>query len=183
VAIGPGPARRQPERPAVPDAWVPAYVGIGSNLDGPAAHVARAVTELAALPDTRLVMASRLVRNPPLGGSGQPDYVNAVAALLTRLTPAALLEKLHGLERDHGRHRAAGEHWAPRTLDLDLLVFGEVRLESAHLTIPHPGIRARNFVLFPLLDIAPGLRVPGLGSVGRLARELDRTGLDPVDWP
>lgn len=166
---------------SAPGTWVPAYIGIGSNLDGPAEHVRRAAAALAGLPATRLVQVSRLYRNPPLGGLPQPDFVNAVAAILTRLEPLDLLEQLHALERAHGRHRATGEHWAPRVLDLDLLVFGERVLKSARITVPHPGIPARNFVLFPLLEIAPELRVPGAGMVGHLARAVSPAGLVPLD--
>jgi 2-amino-4-hydroxy-6-hydroxymethyldihydropteridine diphosphokinase len=162
-------------------AWVPAYVGIGGNLDGPAERVRRAAAALGILPDTRLVQLSRLYRNPPLGGMAQPDFVNAVAAILTGLEPLQLLEQLHALERDQGRHRAPGEHWAPRTLDLDLLVFGERVLRTNRITVPHPGIPARNFVLFPLLEIAPELRVPGAGMVAHLARALSPAGLVPLD--
>jgi len=163
-----------------PLAWVPAYLGVGSNLEGPAEQVRAAVSELARLPATRLVQVSRLYRNPPLGGLPQPDYVNAVAAVLTTLEPTALLDHLQALERAHGRHRSAGERWAPRVLDLDLLVFGERVLKSPHITVPHPGIPSRNFVLFPLLEIAPELRVPGVGTVGNLARAVSPAGLAPL---
>lgn len=160
--------------------WVPAYVGIGSNLDDPAAHVGRALRDLAGLPATRLVRASRLFRNPPMAAAPQPDFVNAVAALLTSLDAEDLLQQLHGVERLHGRRRMPGEHWAPRVLDLDLLAYGERRMHSATITVPHPGIPARNFVLFPLLEIAPDLRIPGAGLVRELAGALDPTGLVPI---
>lgn len=170
---------RLPE--SAPRTWAPAYVGIGGNLDDPVLRVRRAASALHALPATRLVQLSRLYRNPPLGGMPQPDFVNAVAGILTMLEPLQLLEQLHALERAQGRHRAPGEHWAPRTLDLDLLVFGERVLRTDRITVPHPGIPARNFVLFPLLEIAPELRVPGAGLVAHLARAVSPAGLVPLD--
>jgi 2-amino-4-hydroxy-6-hydroxymethyldihydropteridine diphosphokinase len=158
--------------------WVPAYIGLGSNLDDPLAHLRRAFAELAELPASRLVARSRLYRSPPLGGLSQPDYVNAVAAILTRLESPALLDALHSIERAHGRQRVESQRWAARTLDLDLLVHGEQRVKSGHLEIPHPGIAARNFVLLPLLEVAPGLRIPGLGAVAKLAAATDSSGLE-----
>jgi len=168
-------SRAQPSAEA-PAHWVPAYIGLGSNLGDPAARVERAVAQLADLADTRLVLLSPLYRNPPLAGMDQPDYINAVAVLLTRLAPLALLDALQGLEQAQGRRRD-GERWGPRTLDLDLLVFGAYRISEPRLTVPHPGICERNFVLFPLFDVAPDLRVPGLGSVRQLRQAVDATGL------
>jgi 2-amino-4-hydroxy-6-hydroxymethyldihydropteridine diphosphokinase len=147
--------------------WRPAYVGIGSNLDSPLEQVRRAVAALAGLDDTLLVRTSPFYRSAPLDGSDQPDYINAVCALLTQLDAPALLEALQSIERAQGRKR--GEKWEPRTLDLDLLVFSSESIDREGLTVPHPGIRERNFVLLPLVDIAPHLQIPGLGSVSRLA--------------
>lgn len=166
---------------AVPaETWLPAYVGLGSNLDDPVAQLRRAFAELAELPSSRLVARSRLYRSPPLGGLSQPDYLNAVAAILTRLEPQALLDALHAIERAHGRDRTGSQRWAARTLDLDLLVYGELTLKSERLEIPHPGIAARNFVLLPLLEVAPGLRIPGLGAVAELAAAINRSALELV---
>ncbi len=161
--------------------WLPAYVGLGSNLDDPPAQVRRALTALAGLPQTRLIAASRRYRNPPFGDTGQPDYVNAVAALLTTLTPLALLGELKAVEARHGRQRVAGDRWASRTLDLDLLVYADRVMREPGLTLPHPGIEGRNFVLLPLLEIAPGLRIEGLGRIGQLAGAVDATPLVPLD--
>jgi 2-amino-4-hydroxy-6-hydroxymethyldihydropteridine diphosphokinase len=158
-------------------AWVPAYVALGSNLDDPPGQLARACNALARLPATRLVAVSSFYGNPPMGEVLQPDFVNAVAGLLTQLAPRALLEALQSIERSHGRDRAKSVRWGPRVLDLDLLVHGHARLCEDGLVLPHPGIGERNFVLFPLLEVAPGLDVPGLGPVEALARRVGPGGL------
>lgn len=154
--------------------WVPVYVGVGSNLDDPASQVSVALRALGALPDTLHLVNSAAWTNPALGPEPQPEFVNAVAGMLTRLPPASLLDALLALERRQGRDRSAGIRWGPRRIDLDLLVYGDVIMDTPHLVLPHPGIATRNFVLFPLLEIAPGLRVPGLGPVSRLAAALNR---------
>jgi 2-amino-4-hydroxy-6-hydroxymethyldihydropteridine diphosphokinase len=156
---------------------VPAYIAVGSNLDDPEAQVRAGIAALRGLPDSRLVAVSALLRNPALGREPQPDYINAVAGMLTRLAPAALLEALLAIEARAGRRRADERRWAPRTLDLDLLIHGEQQLRSPNLILPHPGIAQRNFVLFPLLEIAPGLHVPGLGPVATLAAAVGSAGL------
>jgi 2-amino-4-hydroxy-6-hydroxymethyldihydropteridine diphosphokinase len=161
--------------------WTPAYVGLGSNLDDPPAQLRRAVMALGRVAQTQLVAVSRFYRNPPLGTRAQPHYVNAAAALLTRLPERDLLVALKGIETSQGRVREPGDHWGPRVLDLDLLVHGSARRSEDGLTLPHPGIAERNFVLFPLLEIAPGLTIPGLGPVAMLAARLRRDGLDLVD--
>ncbi|MBM4221035.1 MAG: 2-amino-4-hydroxy-6-hydroxymethyldihydropteridine diphosphokinase [Gammaproteobacteria bacterium] len=159
---------------------MPAYIGLGSNLDDPVAQLKRAFTELAALPGSRLIARSRLYRSAPLGGLPQPDYVNAVVAILTQLEAPSLLEALHAIERAHGRERTVAGRWAARTLDLDLLVQGDLRLDSGSLVIPHPGIAQRNFVLLPLLEVAPYLQLPGLGQVAKLAAATDSSGLELI---
>jgi 2-amino-4-hydroxy-6-hydroxymethyldihydropteridine diphosphokinase len=152
--------------------WVPAYVGVGSNLDDPARQVTAALEALGRIPETRCIVCSSSWRNPALGPQPQPDFVNSVAGLLTLLPPGRLLDELLDLERRRGRDRSAVVRWGPRRIDLDLLVHGDTVMETQALVLPHPGIAARNFVLFPLLEIAPGLRVPGLGPVWRLAAAL-----------
>lgn len=164
-----------------PATWVPAYVGLGSNLDDPPAQLSRACVVLGRLPVTKLVATSALYRNPPMGAQDQPFFVNAVAGLLTQLPAPQLLTELKAIERAHGRKRETENHWGPRTLDLDLLVYGSAQLNETGLKLPHPGISERNFVLFPLLEIAPGLVVPGLGKVGDLAARLDSTSLEKLD--
>nr|WP_240900845.1 2-amino-4-hydroxy-6-hydroxymethyldihydropteridine diphosphokinase [Thioalkalivibrio sp. XN8] len=155
---------------------MPAYVGLGSNLDDPAGQLRRALASLAGLPATRLLCASSFYRSPPLGPASQPDYLNAVAGLLTTLPPLELLAALQAIETAQGRRRD-GERWGPRTLDLDLLLHGGARLASAALTLPHPGLRERAFVLVPLAEIAPGLRLPDGALVARLAGAVDAAGL------
>ncbi len=161
--------------------WLPAYIGLGSNLNEPAAQLRAALAELAAVPATRLVAMSGFYANPPMGPQDQPDFVNAVAGLLTQLAPAALLAHLQELERKLGRQRKAGDRWGPRVIDLDLLVFGQLQHSEPGLTVPHPGISERNFVLFPLCDIAPFLRIPGQGMVGALAARVGAEGLTRLD--
>jgi len=139
--------------------------------------VRRACAALGDIPYTRLMAASRSYGNPPMGPQDQPDYVNAVAALLTRLSPHELLAELQQLEAALGRVRTAGDRWGPRIIDLDLLIHGLSEQSSPELTLPHPGISERNFVLFPLCDIAPALTVPGQGKVAALAAALDRASL------
>ena len=143
-----------------------AYVGLGSNLGHPRRRIARALAALSRLPRTRLVAASGNYASAPIGTSQpQPDYVNAVALLHTALGPVALLARLRAIERRLGRRRAHGEpRNAPRTLDLDLLLYGRRRAARPGLVIPHPRMHQRAFVLRPLLDIAPAARIPGRGS-------------------
>jgi 2-amino-4-hydroxy-6-hydroxymethyldihydropteridine diphosphokinase len=143
-----------------------AYIGIGSNQGEPRAHVLQAFDELARLPGTRLEGRSALYRSEPVDAPGQPDYVNAAAGVDTDLSAAQLLAALQDLELRHGRERPARN--APRTLDLDLLLYGDSAFQSAMLTLPHPRMHQRAFVLMPLLDLDPRLEVPGRGA----AREL-----------
>lgn len=144
-----------------------AYVGLGSNMDGPAAQISRAFEELAALPDTRLMARSPLYKSPPMGPQDQPDFVNAAAALSTALAPQTLMQALLGIEQRHGRRRE-GTRWGPRSLDLDLLLYDDLVMHEPGLTLPHPGLHERAFVLYPLADIAPQQQVPGFGTVEAL---------------
>ena len=143
-----------------------AYVGLGSNLGHPRRRLARALTELARLPRSQLVAASRNYLTAPVGAAEpQPDYINAVAALRTALAPVAMLRHLHAIEHRLGRRRLRGEpRNAPRVLDLDLLLFGRRRLSQSRLVVPHPRMHERAFVLRPLLDIAPAATIPGRGA-------------------
>jgi 2-amino-4-hydroxy-6-hydroxymethyldihydropteridine diphosphokinase len=132
-----------------------AYVGVGSNLNDPRAQVLQAFTELDGLPHTRVVRRSSLYRSAPMGHAAQPDFVNAVAQVETGLPAERLLAELQAVEARHGRERSFPN--APRTLDLDLLLYGTARIASAALTVPHPRMHERAFVLKPLLEIAPQL--------------------------
>lgn len=143
-----------------------AYVGIGANLGDAAATVLAAFDALDTLPGTRVAARSRLWRSAPVDADG-PEFINAVAALDTRLAPAELLAALHGLETGAGRERPFRN--APRTLDLDLLTHGAARSDAPSLTLPHPRMHERLFVLGPLAEIAPELEIPGRGRVTRLA--------------
>jgi 2-amino-4-hydroxy-6-hydroxymethyldihydropteridine diphosphokinase len=158
------------------DVWQPAYVGVGSNLSDPRSQVRKALRALSELADTRLVLTSRLYESRPLGPVTQPDYINAVAGVLTRLDAEALLAGLHSIEAAFGRP-AQHERWGPRVIDLDLLVFGREIRTDARLTLPHPGVVERNFVLYPLADIAPDLEVPGVGRVADLQGRIASAGL------
>jgi 2-amino-4-hydroxy-6-hydroxymethyldihydropteridine diphosphokinase len=159
---------------------VPAYVALGSNLDDPRAQVERAFAALASLPQTILVLRSSLYASPPFGPVEQPDFVNAVAGILTELEPGVLLAALKDLEARLGRARPA-VRWGPRRIDLDLLVHGTARSDAEELRLPHPGIAERAFVLVPLAEIAPDLDVPGLGRVRNLLGRLDGTAGTTLD--
>lgn len=151
--------------------WRPAYIGVGSNLDSPGNRVRHAISAIGDYPDTRLVFSSPLYRSAPLGPQDQPDFVNAVIAVLTRLAPDGLFSLMQETERENGRDRSVG-HWGPRTLDLDLLSVSSLELKTEQLTLPHPGIADRNFVLLPWSDITPDYFVPGLAPVRRLVSKL-----------
>ncbi|MBO9662380.1 2-amino-4-hydroxy-6-hydroxymethyldihydropteridine diphosphokinase [Dokdonella sp.] len=152
-----------------------AYVGLGSNLDGPEQRVRHALNALGTIERTRLVRHSRLYRTAPWGRGGQPDFINAAAQLSTALSPRELLDALLALEIEQGRHRD-GSRWGPRTLDLDLLVHGEARIAEPGLALPHPHIAERAFVLLPLAEIAPELVIPGVGRVRELSAGVDARG-------
>jgi 2-amino-4-hydroxy-6-hydroxymethyldihydropteridine diphosphokinase len=156
-----------------------AYVALGSNLRDPARQVRSGLEALARLPDTRLVTRSSLYRTAPVGKPDQPDFINAVARLDTGLEPEALLQRLLDIERQHARVR--GERNGPRTLDLDLLLHGECRMESPGLTVPHPRMHERAFVLAPLAEIAPDLDIPGRGNVRALLAGLQAQGVARLD--
>lgn len=160
--------------------WRCAYVGLGSNLAEPAQQVLTAFDELAALTDSRLDTRSALFRSAPMGPPEQPAYINAAARLLTALEPAALLEGLQAIERAHGRDRS-GPRWGPRTLDLDLLLYENLSLATATLILPHPGLTARNFVVYPLAQIAPGLVLPGGEPLADLRARLGHEGLEQLE--
>jgi len=147
--------------------WIPAYIGLGSNLDGPVRQLEIAFDLLGEIRATRIVKRSSLYRSVPFGGVEQPDFVNAAASLLTQLTAQELLLELQRIETERGRDR--GEvRWGPRVLDLDLLVYSSETIDEPGLSVPHPGIGERNFVLLPLGEIAPELSIPGLGRLSNL---------------
>jgi len=146
-----------------------AFIGLGSNLDDPVAQVSRALDALDDLPQTYVVRHSSLYRSAPVGYLQQPDFINAVAQLETELTPRALLDALLALEQDSGRTREFCN--APRTLDLDVLLYDDLKHHEHGLTIPHPQMHLRAFVLQPLLEIAPDCVIPGIGKASDAARQ------------
>ena len=156
--------------------WYPAYVALGSNLDDPPTQVARALTALEGLRGSRMVARSSLYRSRPFGPVAQPDFVNAVAGMLTTLDATAMLAELKALEERLGRERPI-VRWGPRRIDLDLLVHGTTRIDEPEIEVPHPGIAERVFVLAPLAEVAPDLDVPGAGRVRTLAARVDSSGL------
>lgn len=159
------------------NAPVRAYIALGGNLGDVAATFAGALAKIEALPGTALRAVSSLYRNPPLGDAAQPDYLNAVAAVDTCLPAAELLEALLAIERSHGRTRDPAARWAPRTLDLDLALYGDHVVEAPGLRVPHPGLHERAFVLVPLAQIAPDAVVPGHGPVRALLAAVDSSTL------
>jgi 2-amino-4-hydroxy-6-hydroxymethyldihydropteridine diphosphokinase len=156
-----------------------AYIALGSNLGDPRQHLLDAIAALARLPGSRLLAQSHFYRTPPWGVREQPPFINAAALLQTTLAPHQLLDALLSIERAAGRVRA-GERWGPRTLDLDLLHMDDVTLHDERLTLPHPRIAERAFVLLPLNDLAPGLLLPGQGRVAELLAAADVGGCEPL---
>ena len=154
-----------------------AWIALGSNLDNPAVRVAGALEELDHLPDTRLIGRSSLYETRPWGMTDQPNFINAVAAVKTGLEPRPLLDALLDLELAQGRRRDAEERWGPRRLDLDLLLYDELTMDTDRLTLPHPRMHERAFVLVPLLEVDPELSVPGRGPVAGLLATVGTGGI------
>jgi 2-amino-4-hydroxy-6-hydroxymethyldihydropteridine diphosphokinase len=162
-------------------ATVRAYIALGSNLAEPARQLQQAIDALAILPLSKLVARSSLYRSPALvapGCSGQPDYLNAVAAIDTALAPQALLAALQQIEHSQGRVR--NERWGARTIDLDLLLYGDLQLQSVALTLPHYALTERGFVVLPLLEIAPDLILPDGRALASLRAQLDDSSVQRV---
>ncbi len=152
------------------------YIGLGSNLADPLTQLRSALAALAALPQTSLAAQSSFYASDPLGPADQPRYVNAVAALDTELAPLELLDALQRIELEQGRLRKA-ERWGPRTLDLDILLFGDRQLAEPRLTVPHYHMHARAFVLYPLAEIAPQLYLPDGRALSALLAACPFAGL------
>jgi len=155
---------------------VRAFIGLGSNLATPSQQITQARTAIAATNGIQELAFSSLYKSAPMGPQDQPDYVNAVMAIATDLSPLELLKILQGIEHEHGRVRN-GERWGPRTLDLDLLLYGDQQIQVPDLTVPHVGIAEREFVLYPLYEIALDLTVPGKGSLSDLVANCPLRGL------
>jgi 2-amino-4-hydroxy-6-hydroxymethyldihydropteridine diphosphokinase len=155
-----------------------AYVALGSNLQQPQVQVTQALHELESLPQTRVVRRSSLYRTAPVGYDNQPDFINAVAEVETTLEPLALLRALLAMEDTHGRERPFPN--APRVLDLDLLLYDDIDMQTPELTLPHPRMQDRGFVMLPLAEIAPELNIGRYGSASQLAGACDGQGIERV---
>jgi 2-amino-4-hydroxy-6-hydroxymethyldihydropteridine diphosphokinase len=157
-----------------------AFVGLGANLGDAAATVRDALRALDVLPQTRLLRASRLYRSRAWGVETQPDFINAVAMLESRLPARTLLDELLAIERAHGRDRNAETRWWPRTLDLDLLLHGEAIIDEPGLRVPHPHLHERAFALLPLVEVAPDAVIPGRGLARDIAAVMAGDGIQAL---
>ncbi len=153
-----------------------AYIALGSNQASPLEQVASALNAIAAIPQSRVVASSSFYRTPPLGPQDQPDYLNAAVALETELSPEALLDHTQRIELEQGRVRKA-ERWGPRTLDLDIMLFGDITLSTPRLTVPHYDMKNRAFMLVPLVEIAPDCTFPDGQRVADVLEKLSRVGI------
>ena len=160
-----------------------AYIGVGSNLCDPLDQVRQPIGELACIADSRLLACSALYRTAPVGPQDQPDFINAAVALETRLSARILLDALQTIERSHGRLRD-GTRWGPRTLDLDLLIYGDASIDLPGLRVPHPEVANRAFVLAPLGDVAPvDLDIPERGRLSDLLAQSELDCIIRLDTP
>jgi 2-amino-4-hydroxy-6-hydroxymethyldihydropteridine diphosphokinase len=155
------------------------FIGLGSNLSDPIQQVLMAMEALTKIPEARVVQKSSLYASPPMGPQDQPDYVNAVVELNSELSAHKLLEQLQAIEQKQGRVRL--RHWGERTLDLDILVYGEQEIDDERLTVPHSGIKERAFVLYPLAEIAPDLIIPQFGKLANIVQNSSRAGLNRIN--
>ncbi len=156
--------------------WVTAYIGLGSNLADPVLQIKSARTAIIQIAGVKELAFSSLYHSPPMGPQDQPDYVNAVMCIATELPPLDLLRYLQRIENDQGRVRK-DQRWGSRTLDLDVLIYGDRIIDLPDLTVPHTGLAERAFVLYPLYEIAPQLLVPGKGSIADLLAKCPMNGL------
>ena len=157
-----------------------AAIGLGANLGEAAGSVRAAIDALVGLPGTALQAVSRLYRTPAWGVTAQPDFINAVAVVDTELDARSLLDALLAIEREYGRVRVVGERWGPRTLDLDLLLYGDAVIDAPGLRVPHPHLHERAFALLPLLEIWPDVAIPGVASVRDCAAEMAALTPEPL---
>jgi 2-amino-4-hydroxy-6-hydroxymethyldihydropteridine diphosphokinase len=158
---------------------VHAYIGLGSNLESPLTQIEQAFDELAHMNKTQFIARSSLYSSLAIGPGNQPEYINAVALLATELSPTELLDALQAIE--HAHRRVRNIHWGPRTLDLDLLLFGELEINSERLVVPHPFLTQRNFVLYPLFEVSPTLHIPNAGDLALLVAQCSPEGLKKWD--
>ncbi|MGI2882953.1 2-amino-4-hydroxy-6-hydroxymethyldihydropteridine diphosphokinase [Vibrio furnissii] len=161
---------------------ITAYIAVGSNLSDPVTQARQAIEALKSVPKSRFIAASSLYSSTPMGPQNQPDYINAVVAIETELTPLELLDRTQAIEQEHGRVRKA-ERWGPRTLDLDIVLYGNEVMESERLIIPHYGMKVREFVLYPLAEIAPNLQLPDGTALPTLLESVPLNGLSIWQTP
>lgn len=159
---------------------IQACIGLGANLGDAADTLRKAVEALDHREGITVREVSRFYRTPAWGREDQPDFINAVALLETSLTPRALLERLLAVETEFGRHRPDGERWGPRTLDLDLLLYGDAVIDEPGLRVPHPYLHERAFALVPLLDVLPEARIPGYGAARDAVSVLEMSNIRPL---
>ncbi len=152
------------------------YIAVGSNLSDPVAQANNAIEALKSLPKSRFIAASSLYSSTPMGPQNQPDYINAVVSVETELSPLELLDCTQAIEQEQGRVRK-DERWGPRTLDLDILLFGNQQIDSERLIVPHYGMHVREFVLYPLHEIAPMLQLPDGTMLKELLKSVPLNGL------
>lgn len=155
------------------------FIGLGSNLEDPVAQIKSAITALNEVDEVTVISQSSLYSSPPMGPQDQPDYINAVVEIDTTLFAHKLLDKLQEIEQQQGRVRE--RHWGERTIDLDLLVYGNNILDDERLKVPHPGMTERAFVLYPLAEIAIDLKIPAMGMIEQLIKDCPRDGLERME--
>ena len=160
-------------------AFTQVYVGMGSNLDTPVQQLKDALAHLEQIEKTQLVNCSSFYASKPMGPQDQPDYVNSVAELDTQLSPIELLHALQRIELEQGRQRK-NERWGPRTLDLDILLFGDLVIHTKELTVPHYGMQEREFVLYPLFELNPDLMLPCGNSLETILNQVSKNGLEII---
>lgn len=159
---------------------VDAFIGLGSNLQNPQSQITRALNKLQELPKTHVLVSSSLYISKPMGPAKQADFVNAVVKISTSLSPEELLIALQNIEQQHKRARST-QRWGPRTLDLDILLYGDVQMKTKNLQIPHSGIAEREFVLIPLQEIEADLIIPGKGALIELIEQLPNFQLTKIE--
>lgn len=155
-----------------------AFVGLGSNLDDPISQIKRALEAVKKLPNTQFMAASSLYRTPPWGKIDQPDFINAIVKIKTKLTAHQLITELLGIEKNH--HRIRNRQWEPRTLDCDLILYGDHIINDPALTVPHPRMQKRGFVLLPLAEIAFDLQLPNGECLAELLADCDCVGIEKL---